>query len=77
MKSETEIVLRQSEVTFWDLVDGSLQGIHIADLNGNVLFVNQIYADIFGIDERHQIYDRKRQGDTECARGDISDCCGS
>jgi PAS domain S-box-containing protein len=54
-QAETETALRQSEETFRNLVDGSLQGIRITDLNGKVLFVNQTHADIFGYDSPDEI----------------------
>jgi PAS domain S-box-containing protein len=52
---QTEIALRQSEETFRNLVDGSLQGVRIIDEDGEVLFVNQAHADIFGYNSPDEI----------------------
>ncbi|MBT5811047.1 MAG: PAS domain S-box protein [Rhodospirillaceae bacterium] len=55
IQTRTEIALRQSEETFRNLVEGSLQGIRIIGEDGRVLFVNQTHADIFGYESPDEI----------------------
>jgi len=52
--NRAEQALRESEERFRNLIEGSIQGIHVHQ-NGKILFANQAVADIFGYDSPEDI----------------------
>ena len=51
-----ELALKASEEKYRTLVETSPDGIAFQDLNGNLLFVNQQFASLFGYDGPEEIY---------------------
>ncbi len=49
-RKQTEDALRDSEMRYRTLVEGSIQGISVRDQNGIRVFANQAHAHIFGYD---------------------------
>lgn len=54
-RKKTDEALRQSEKKFRDLIEGSIQGVLVSDIDRKPLFANQAFADIFGFTSVDQV----------------------
>jgi PAS domain S-box-containing protein len=69
---KTELSLKASEERYRTLIETSPDGIAYQDLQGNLLFVNQQFAALFGYDQPEEIYNAGINGADLIAERDLA-----